>query len=95
MGIAIARSHHERWDGSGYPDGLRGDDIPLAAQLMSVADVYDALRSVRCYKPAFSIEKSRGLILEGKGTQFSPRVIQAFLDAEAEIIELYDRLKDE
>ena len=55
----IARSHHEKWDGSGYPDGLGGDDIPLSARLMSVADVYDALTSRRVYKPALSHEQTR------------------------------------
>jgi putative two-component system response regulator len=78
MGIGIARSHHERWDGRGYPDGIAGEDIPLPARIMSVADVYDALTSERCYKPAFPHAKSAGIILEGRGTQFDPDVVDAF-----------------
>ena len=78
MGIRISRSHHERWDGRGYPDGIAGEEIPLSARIMSVADVYDALTSERCYKPAFSHEKSTAIILEGRGTQFDPDVVDAF-----------------
>jgi putative two-component system response regulator len=79
MGIAIARSHHERWDGSGYPDGLEGEKIPLAARIMAVADVYDALRSKRCYKEAFSHQDCCRIIQRGSGTQFDPAVVTAFL----------------
>ena len=82
MGIAIARSHHEKWDGSGYPDGLSGEDIPLSARIMAVADVYDALRSKRCYKPVFSHEKSRAIIVESSGTQFDPSLVEAFVELE-------------
>ena len=78
MGMAIARSHHERWDGGGYPDGFEGEDIPLSARIMAVADVYDALRSKRCYKPPFGHEKSLTIILEGRGTVFDPNVVDAF-----------------
>ncbi|HEX6733367.1 MAG TPA: two-component system response regulator [Azonexus sp.] len=75
----IARSHHERWDGSGYPDGLRGEAIPLAARLMAVADVYDALRSVRPYKTAHSHEEAARLLCEQRGRHFDPALIDAFL----------------
>lgn len=75
----IARSHHERWDGTGYPDGLQGEAIPLAARLMAVADVYDALRSVRPYKKAFSHEESVGMLLEQRGRHFDPAAIDAFV----------------
>lgn len=78
MGIMIARSHHEKWDGSGYPDGLSGDQIPLSARIMAVADVYDALRSKRCYKEAFSHDKSRSIILSSRGTHLDPVLIDAF-----------------
>jgi len=78
MGILIARSHHERWDGTGYPDGLAGEAIPLCARIMSVADVYDALRSPRCYKAAVPHQKSCNIILKNSGTQFDPKVIEAF-----------------
>jgi len=78
MGADIARSHHERWDGSGYPDGLSKTAIPLSARIVSVADVYDALRSKRPYKEPFSHEKASKIVLEGRGTFFDPAVIDAF-----------------
>jgi adenylate cyclase len=74
----VAISHHERWDGAGYPYGLSNDDIPLSGRLMALADVYDALVSKRVYKPAFSHEKARELILDAKGKQFDPDVVDAF-----------------
>ena len=83
-GIAIARSHHEKWDGSGYPDGLVGEDIPLSARIMAVADVYDALRSERPYKLAFTHEKSCEIIIAGTGRHFDPAVIDAFKALESE-----------
>lgn len=75
----IAHWHHERWDGSGYPDGLKGAAIPLSARLMSVADVFDALISARVYKAAMPPEDARAIILEGRGTQFDPDVVDAFV----------------
>lgn len=75
----IAHWHHERWDGSGYPDGLKGEAIPLSARLMSVADVFDALISARVYKAAMPPEDARAIILEGRGTQFDPDVVDAFV----------------
>jgi putative two-component system response regulator len=75
----IAYGHHEKWDGSGYPLGLSGDDIPLSARLMALADVYDALISKRVYKPAFSHDKSVAIILEGKGSHFDPEIVDAFM----------------
>ncbi|CAK0771278.1 Cyclic di-GMP phosphodiesterase PA4781 [Gammaproteobacteria bacterium] len=74
----IAYSHHERWDGSGYPQGLAGEAIPLSARLMAVADVYDALISRRVYKPAFSHEQAVAMITTERGTQFDPDIIDAF-----------------
>ena len=71
----ICHFHHERWDGKGYPCGLKGEEIPLAARIVSVVDVYDALVSPRCYKSAFPLEKSLGLIMDGRGTQFDPNII--------------------
>ena len=71
----ICHFHHERWDGKGYPCGLKGEEIPLAARIVSVVDVYDALVSPRCYKVAFSLEKSLDLILEGRSAQFDPNII--------------------
>jgi len=84
MGITIARSHHERWDGTGYPDGLKGEDIPIAARIMAIADVYDALRSTRCYKGALSRGRSREIIESGNGTQFDPLIGKTFLELEGE-----------
>ncbi|MBF0201212.1 MAG: response regulator [Desulfamplus sp.] len=93
-GIAIARSHHEKWDGSGYPDGLAGEDIPLAGRIMALADVYDALRAKRPYKPAFSHEKSCRIILEGAGQHFDPAVIEVFKAVESEFAEIRQRMAD-
>ena len=78
MGVQIARSHHERWDGTGYPDGLGGEDIPLCARIMAVVDVYDAARSRRVYKPARSHEEVCDIILSGAGKQFDPDAVAAF-----------------
>jgi putative two-component system response regulator len=78
MGVDVARSHHEKWDGSGYPEGLRGAAIPLAARIVALADFYDALTSTRCYRPAFSREDSCQMIREGKGIHFDPDVVTAF-----------------
>lgn len=76
----IVLGHHEKWDGSGYPNGLSGQDIPIPARFMAVADVYDALITKRCYKPAFSHEKSVKIIAEGAGVHFDPVVVSAFLE---------------
>lgn len=75
----IAYSHQEKWDGSGYPQGLSGDAIPVSARLMALADVYDALISKRVYKPAFSHEKAVEIIVQGRGTHFDPDVVDAFI----------------
>lgn len=75
----IALSHQEKWDGSGYPQGLRGDDIPLSARLMAVADVYDALISRRVYKPAYPHERACAILREGRGTHFDPDLADAFV----------------
>ncbi|NPV00811.1 MAG: response regulator [Brevinematales bacterium] len=88
MGIKISRSHHERWDGMGYPDGLSAGNIPLCARIMAIADVYDALRSKRCYKPPFPHDKSRDIIMEGKGAQFDPIVVETFEETQNEFREI-------
>ena len=77
----MANYHHERWDGTGYPLGLRGEEIPLAARVMAVADVFDALVSPRSYKPSIPVETALAMIEDGKGTHFDPEIAQAFLDA--------------
>jgi HD-GYP domain-containing protein (c-di-GMP phosphodiesterase class II) len=78
----IAHTHHEKWDGSGYPQGLQGTDIPISGRLMALADVYDALISKRIYKEAFSHEKAFDIITEGRGSHFDPNVVDAFLNCE-------------
>lgn len=80
----IARWHHERWDGKGYPDGLKGDDIPISAQLVSMADVYDALTSERCYKKAFPHETAVQMITNGECGAFNP-LLQCLLDVQGEL----------
>ena len=77
---SIARSHHERWDGTGYPDGLSGADIPLVGRLVHVADVFDVLVHERPYKDAFSVEDAADEIRGGAGTQFDPEIVEAFAD---------------
>jgi putative two-component system response regulator len=82
MGKIIARSHHERPDGLGYPDKLQEKDIPLEASIMAIADIYDALRTRKIYKPAISHEKTIEYFKEQRGTQFVPDVVDAFLNVE-------------
>ena len=78
----ITESHHERWDGTGYPEGLSGAEIPLTARVMAIADVYDALRSVRPYKSAFSHEDAVRIITDGAGSQFDPSLVRVFMSFE-------------
>ena len=91
----IAYSHQEKWDGSGYPEGLSGYDIPLSARLMAVADVYDALISERVYKPAFSHEKAVGIIADGSGSHFEPLMVDTFLAIEEQFREIASTFRDE
>lgn len=91
----IAWAHHEKWDGSGYPRGLKGEEIPLSARLMAVADVYDALISKRCYKDARPHEVAVQSILEGSGSHFDPLVIDAFAKVQQLFDETAQRLKDD
>ncbi len=81
----ICRWHHERWDGRGYPDGLKGDEIPIAAQIVALADVYDALTSKRCYKPAFSCEEAVSMILRGECGAFNPLLIECLEELAPEL----------
>jgi len=78
MGIDVTRSHHERYDGAGYPHRLRGDAIPLSARIVALADMYDALTSKRVYKPAMGHDQAREIVRQGHGTHFDPRVVDAF-----------------
>ncbi|MBS2039993.1 HD-GYP domain-containing protein [bacterium] len=74
----VIRGHHERWDGKGYPDGLRGEQIPLGARIIAVADVFDALHAERPYKAALPVERVRSILMEGRGTHFDPALADAF-----------------
>jgi len=88
MARDIAASHHEKYDGSGYPAGLAGDQIPLSARIVALADVYDALTSKRVYKDAFDHSKARNILLEGSGAHFDPDVVDAFLACESLFLEI-------
>jgi putative two-component system response regulator len=90
----IAHWHHEKWDGSGYPDGLAGDAIPLSARLMAIADVFDALITLRVYKPAMSFEAARDIIAEGHGRHFDPDMVDAFLADFASFVAIAKRHLD-
>jgi len=94
MGADIAYGHHEKFDGSGYPQGISGENIPLVARIVSIADVYDALRSKRPYKEPWPHEKSVRTIKEDAGTAFDPRLVEAFLEVEPEFARISDELRD-
>ena len=94
MGKVIARSHHERWDGNGYPDKLKGEEIPLAARIMAIADVYDALSTKRVYKDALPQEKCIQIIMENKGTQFDPVIADKFFEIADEFAKIREKLQD-
>ena len=94
MGIDIARHHHERWDGSGYPDRLAGEAIPLSARIMALVDVYDALRARRPYKEPFSHERALTIIEEENGRLFDPRLVQAFRSVQHQFDAVCQRLAD-
>ncbi|MCR4851319.1 MAG: HD domain-containing protein [Lachnospiraceae bacterium] len=90
----MAAYHHEKWDGSGYPDGLYGEVIPLSARVMAVADVFDALSSKRVYKPAMPMEKALSILQEGSGTHFDPKCIEAFMDSLDEVMVVYKKYQE-
>lgn len=94
MAKDIALSHHEKWDGSGYPHGLSGENIPLCARIVAVADVYDALRSQRVYKVAMNHEETRAEILKGSGRHFDPDIVGAFLAVESQFEAIATRMAD-
>ena len=95
MGRTIALTHHEKWDGSGYPRGLKGEDIPLEGRITALADVFDALTTRRPYKEPFSNEKSFAIILEGRENHFDPELVDAFFEIEHEILEIQSKYKDQ
>jgi putative two-component system response regulator len=90
----IALTHHERWDGKGYPHGLSGKEIPLVGRISAVADVFDALTSRRPYKEPISVEDSCSIIREGRGQRFDPEVVDAFFDASEQIMKIKGQLPD-
>jgi len=92
IGISITNYHHEWWNGTGYPEGLKGTDIPLSARIMALADVYDALRSKRVYKAAYSHEEAVGIIKERRGTQFDPEIVDVFLENQAEFDNVFNMI---
>ena len=90
----VAMFHHEKWDGSGYPDGLKGDSIPVAARIVALADVYDAISSKRCYKEPLEHHMVKNIILEGKEKHFDPRVVDSFLRNEDVWLSIRERYAD-
>jgi putative two-component system response regulator len=94
IAMDIARYHHEKWDGSGYPHGLAGESIPLTARLMALADVYDALHSTRPYKTAMSHAQAADIIQQGRGRHFDPELVDIFLDCAPSFVEIADRWPD-
>jgi putative two-component system response regulator len=91
----VALTHHEKWDGSGYPRGLRANEIPLAGRIVAIADVFDALTSVRPYKGRFSAAKSLDIIREGRGVHFDPDVVDAFFAIQDEILSIKEEYQNE
>ncbi len=89
----IALDHHEKWDGSGYPNRLKGDEIPIVGRITAIVDVFDAVMSRRPYKEAFSLEKSLAIIEEGRGSSFDPKVVDAFFVVKEKILEIRDVYK--
>ena len=86
--LNLAAYHHEKWDGTGYPTGLKGEEIPLSARIMAVSDVFDALLSKRSYKKPFTFEQAMKIIEDGKGTHFDPKIVQVFVDHADRVREL-------
>ncbi len=87
----VARHHHEKWNGKGYPDGLSGKEIPLCARIMAVADVFDAVSAKRCYRDAMPLEQCFRIMEEGRGQDFDPVIAEAFLDMKEKVTEVYRR----
>ncbi|AHC13894.1 response regulator [Salinispira pacifica] len=94
LAAVIAMSHHERWDGKGYPENLHGEEIPLAGRIVAVADVFDALVHDRVYKPAWSIQEALEYIESHSGTQFDPRIVEAFIKQKSRLLEIMEKYRE-
>lgn len=90
----VARHHHEKWNGRGYPDGLKGEEIPLHSRVMAIADVFDAVSAKRCYREALPIDVCMKIIEDGAGTDFDPELVKIFMDAKEKILAYYESEKD-
>jgi putative two-component system response regulator len=95
LGEVIALTHHEKWDGSGYPNGISGTSIPLAGRIVAVADVFDALMSKRPYKPALTVEQTVDIIRAGAASHFDPTVVNVFLSNLKDVIKLWEHAQTE
>ncbi len=95
MARSVALTHHEKWDGSGYPNGLRGTDIPLEARIVAIADVFDALTTKRPYKPAWSIEQATNLLRECAGSHFDPQLVPLFIDILPQVLAVRESWKEQ
>ena len=94
MGEVIALSHHEKWNGQGYPRGLAGEDIPLPGRITALADVFDALTSERPYKPPFSNEKTLEIVKEGRGEHFDPTLYDLFIENWSEVVDIRTKVAE-
>ena len=89
MAALVAESHHEKWDGSGYPNGLQGQNIPIEGRIVAVCDVFDAISNPKAYREAFNLETCFEMIREGAGSHFDPEIVDAFFGCRHEIIKVY------
>ena len=89
MAYEVARYHHEKWNGKGYPEGLKRKEIPLAARIMAIADVFDAVSEKRCYRDAMPLDRCFEIIFEGSGQDFEPMLVEVFLDIRDEVEKIH------
>jgi putative two-component system response regulator len=94
LAALVAESHHEKWDGSGYPRGLSGEEIPIEGRITAICDVFDAVSTARPYKKAFPIEDCFEIIRQGRGTHFDPAIVDAFFRRQSEIIAAFHEYSD-
>ena len=94
LAYMVANFHHEKWNGTGYPNGLKGEEIPLAARIMAVADVFDAVSEKRCYRDALPMDECFRIIEEGRGTSFEPLIVDVFLESREEIEKVHQNISE-